>query len=191
MNTGLIVFLGIFLAPIFWGVSIYNHLITLKNNTQKAWSNIDVLLKQRNSELPKLIDTCKQHMKFESETLERVIKARNLVESARKAQDIPQLSSAEMSLETSLTGLFAVAEDYPELKASDSFLRLQSRITTLEESISDRREFYNDSAAHSNTRIQQFPDNLVAKIFSFEEFNLMEFKIEELQDIDVAASFSS
>ena len=191
MNTGLIVFLGIFLAPIFWGVTIYNQLVTLKNNAKKSWSNIDVLLKQRNSELPKLIDTCKQHMKFESETLEKVIKARNLVESARKAQDIPQLSSAEMSLETSLTGLFAVAEQYPELKASDSFLRLQSRITTLEESISDRREFYNDSAAHSNTRIEQFPDNIVAKLFSFKEFDLMEFKVEELQDIDVAASFSN
>ncbi len=191
MSVGLIVFLGIFLTPLIWGVAIYNQLVALKNNSKKAWSNIDVLLKQRNSELPKLIDTCKQHMKFESKTLEKVIKARNLVESARKSGDIPQISAAENSLNTSLTGLFAVSEQYPELRASDAFLRLQSRISTLEESISDRREFYNDSAAHSNTRIEQFPDNLIANLFSFKEFDLMEFKVTELENIDVAASFSS
>jgi len=191
MSIGLMVFLGIFLTPIVWGVSIYNQLVSLKNNAKKAWSNIDVLLKQRNSELPKLIDTCKQHMKYEQETLEKVIKARNLVESARKDKNIPELNTAELSLETSLMGLFAVAEDYPELKGSDAFLRLQSRITSLEESISDRREFYNDSAAHSNTRIQQFPDNVVAGVFNFDEFDLMEFQVSELQDIDVAAGFSS
>lgn len=191
MTTGLIVFIGLFLAPILWGVAIYNQLVSLKNNTKKAWSNIDVLLKQRNSELPKLIDTCKQHMKYEQETLEKVIKARNLVESALKNKDIPQLSSAEMNLETSLNGLFAVAEDYPELRGSDSFLRLQSRISTLEESISDRREFYNDSAAMSNTRIEQFPDNIVANAFSFKEFDLMEFQVSELKDVDVSAQFSS
>jgi len=191
MNIGLIVFFGMVTAPIVWGIAIYNQLVTLKNNTKKSWSNIDVLLKQRNSELPKLIDTCKQHMKYEQETLEKVIKARNLVESAMKAKNIPQLGAAEMNMETSLNGLFAVAENYPELKGSDAFLRLQTRISTLEESISDRREFYNDTAALSNTRIQQFPDNLVANIFSFEEFDLLEFRVKELQDINVGASFQS
>jgi len=191
MNIGLIVFFGMVTAPIVWGIAIYNQLVTLKNNTKKSWSNIDVLLKQRNSELPKLIDTCKQHMKYEQETLEKVIQARNLVESAMKAKNIPQIGQAEMNMETSLNGLFAVAEQYPELRGSDSFLRLQTRITTLEESISDRREFYNDTAAMSNTRIQQFPDNMVANIFSFEEFDLLEFRVEELQDIDVATSFQS
>lgn len=191
MNISLIVFIGLLAAPIVWGIAIYNQLVTLKNNTKKSWSNIDVLLKQRNSELPKLIDTCKQHMTYEQETLEKVIKARNLVESAMKAENIPQLGAAEMKLESSLNGLFAVAEDYPELKASDAFLRLQTRITTLEESISDRREFYNDSAALINTRIQQFPDNIVANIFVFDEFDLMEFQPEEMQDIDIAAGFQS
>ena len=191
MNIGLIVFFGMITAPIVWGIAIFNQLVSLKNNTKKAWSNIDVLLKQRNSELPKLIDTCKQHMKYEQETLEKVIQARNLVESAMKAKNIPQIGAAEMKMEASLNGLFAVAEDYPELRGSDAFLRLQTRISTLEESISDRREFYNDTAAMSNTRIQQFPDNIVANIFSFEEFELLEFRVEELQDIDVAASFQS
>ncbi|MGK0269741.1 MAG: LemA protein [Cocleimonas sp.] len=191
MNLGLVIFISLFIAPIVWGASIFNQLVNLKNNTKKSWSNIDVLLKQRNSELPKLIDTCKQHMSYEQETLEKVIKARNLVESAMQTQNIPQLGSAEMKLEASLNGLFAVAEDYPELKASDAFLRLQTRISTLEESISDRREFYNDTAAVSNTRIQQFPDNVVANIFAFEEFDLLEFHSDELKDIDVAASFQS
>ncbi len=189
MGSGLIVFLSLFIAPILWGVVIYNQLVSLKNNTKKAWSNIDVLLKQRNSELPKLIDTCKQHMKFEQETLEKVVKARNLVESALKSKNMNQLSGAEVQLETSLNGLFAVAENYPELKASDGFLRLQTRISTLEESISDRREFYNDTATLSNTRIEQFPDVLVAKLFNFNEAELLEFRMQELKDIDVGASF--
>jgi len=191
MNIGLIIFLALVSAPVLWGVAIYNQLVTLKNNTKKSWSNIDVLLKQRNSELPKLIETCKQHMSYEQETLEKVIKARNLVESALKAKDMAQLSGAEMKLEASLNGLFAVAEKYPELKASDSFLRLQTRITTLEESIADRREFYNDTAALSNTRIEQFPDNLVAKLFNFKEAKLMHFQRDELKDVDVAASFNT
>ena len=191
MSIGIIVFLSLFFAPILWGVLIYNQLVILKNNSKKAWSNIDVLLKQRNSELPKLIDTCKQHMKYEKETLEKVIKARNLVESAMKNQDLHKLSGAEVQLETSLNGLFAVAENYPELKASDAFLRLQTRISTLEESISDRREFYNDTAALSNIRVEQFPDNIVANLFNFKEMDLLEFRLQELKDIDVGASFQS
>ena len=191
MNLGLIIFAGIIIAPVIWGVSLYNHLVTLKNNSKKAWSNIDILLKQRNSELPKLIHTCQQHMQYEQETLEKVIKARNLVESALKSKDIGAISNAGQQLEVGLNGLFAVAENYPELKASDSFLRLQTRITTLEESISDRREFYNDSANTSNTRIEQFPDNIIANIFNFKAFDLMEFRQEEMEDIDISAEFSA
>lgn len=191
MNVGIIVFASLVIAPIVWGVMIYNLLVSLKNNTDKAWSNIDILLKQRNSELPKLIDTCKQHMKYEQETLEKVIKARNLVESAMKAKNMQELSAAEAQLEVGLNGLFAVAEQYPELKASDAFLRLQTRITTLEESISDRREFYNETATINNTRTEQFPDNIVANAFSFKTFDLLEFNLEELKDVDIGAAFQS
>lgn len=191
MNTGLIIFATLIIAPIVWGVMIYNILVSLKNNTDKAWSNIDVLLKQRNSELPKLIDTCKQHMKYEQTTLEKVIKARNLVESAMKAKNMQDLSVAESQLEMGLNGLFAVAENYPELKASDAFLRLQSRISTLEDSIADRREFYNDTATVNNTRIEQFPDNIIANAFSFKKYEMLEFRPEELKDVDVATAFQS
>ncbi|HIO91756.1 MAG TPA: LemA family protein [Leucothrix mucor] len=191
MNLGLIIFAGILIAPVLWGVSLYNHLVTLKNNSKKAWSNIDVLLKQRNSELPKLIHTCQQHMQYEQETLEKVIKARNLVESALRSKNMGDISSAEQNLAVGLNGLFAVAENYPELKASDSFLRLQTRITTLEENIADRREFYNDTANTSNTRIEQFPDNIVANVFNFKAFDLMEFRQEEMKDVDISAVFSA
>jgi len=189
MNFSLIVFASIILAPIFLAVTIYNHLVTLKNNSMKSWSNIDVLLKQRNSELPKLIDTCKQHMTYEQETLEKVIKARNLVEAAMKTKNVAQLGSAEIRLEASINGLFAVAEDYPELKASEGFLRLQTRITNLEDSISERREFYNETVAINNSRVQQFPDNLIASFFSFKEFEQLEFSLEELKDVDIAANY--
>jgi len=191
MNVGIIVFASMIIAPIVWGVMIYNLLVSLKNNTDKAWSNIDVLLKQRNSELPKLIDTCKQHMKYEQETLEKVIKARNLVESAMKAKNMQQLSAAEAQLEVGLNGLFAVAENYPELKASDGFLRLQTRISTLEDSIADRREFYNDTATTNNTRVEQFPDNIISNAFSFKKYDMLEFQPEEMTDINIGNAFQS
>lgn len=189
MNIGLIIFTSIVVAPFLWAIAIFNQLVALKNNAKKSWSNIDVLLKQRNSELPKLIDTCKQHMKYEQETLVRVVAARQNAEAALRAGDIQALSGAEHQLESSLMKLFAVAEDYPELKASDAFLRLQTRITSLEESISDRREFYNESAAVMNTRREQFPDNIIANLFHFQEFQLMEFQLDELGDISIADQF--
>ena len=189
MSIGLIVFTSLIVAPFAWGIAIYNQLVTLKNNTKKSWSNIDILLKQRNSELPKLVDTCKQHMDYEQETLVRVIAARKNAEAALQSGDIQQLSNAEHSLESSLINLFSVVEDYPELKASDAFLRLQTRITSLEDSISDRREFYNESAATMNTRREQFPDNIIANTFNFEAFQLMEFQMSELNDVSVADAF--
>ena len=191
MNVGLIIFTALVVAPFAWGIAIFNQLVTLKNNAKKSWSNIDILLKQRNSELPKLIDTCKQHMQYEQETLVRVIAARQNAEAALQTGDIQALGNAEHKLENSLINLFSVAEDYPELKASDAFLRLQTRITSLEESISDRREFYNESAAIMNTRREMFPDNIVANLFNFQAFELMEFKFDELEDISVAEKFQT
>lgn len=191
MNIGIIIFTTLVVAPFAWGIAIFNQLVNLKNNAKKSWSNIDILLKQRNSELPKLIDTCKQHMQYEQETLVRVIAARKNAEAALHSGDIQALGNAEHNLENSLINLFSVAEDYPELKASDAFLRLQTRITSLEESISDRREFYNESATIMNTRREMFPDNIVANIFNFEAFQLMEFQLDELGDISVSEQFQS
>ncbi len=191
MNTGLFVFVSLLGGCVLWGILLYNQLVVLKNNTEKAWSNTDVLLKQRNAELPKLIAVCKQHMQYEQETLQKVMEARNRVASAMQSGNMGALGAAENALRVGLGNLFAVAEAYPDLKASDSFQHLRERITGLEDSLADRREFYNDSAAINNTRIAQFPDVILAKAFSFKRFRLMSFTAGETSDVDVAAHFTS
>ena len=123
--------------------------------------------------------------------MQKVIAARSRVQSAMDAGDMNAIGVAEDQLRLGLGQLFAVAEDYPELKASDGFLQLQTRITTLEDSIADRREFYNDSANLNNTRIEQFPDVIIAKAFSFRRYRLMRFSTLEKQDVDIAAHFRS
>ena len=162
-------------------VITYNGLVNIKHNVEKAWANIDVLLKQRHEELPKLVDTCKQYMKFEQETLEKVIQARSRVSDARESHNVAALGVAENALRSGLGQLFALAESYPELKANEQFLHLQSRISGLENAIADRREFYNDSVNINNVRIEQFPDVLVAKLFNFKAADLLKFAAEELK----------
>jgi len=180
----------VLIALLLYFIVTYNSLVSIKNNVEKAWANIDVLLKQRNDELPKLIDTCKIYMKHEADTLEKVIQARMGVDAARQMHDVSGLSKAESTLTSSLGGLFALAENYPDLKADQSFLNLQQRITGLENQIADRREFYNDSVNNNNVRIKQFPDMIVASLFNFERAELLKFSVEELKDIDVSERFN-
>jgi LemA protein len=190
-NAMSIIFWIVIAVALFYLVSVYNGLVEVKNAVSKAWANIDVLLKQRHDELPKLIDTCKQYMQHEQETLERVIQARARVSSAREAHNVGALGMAETALRSGLGQLFALAESYPDLKASEQFVQLQSRISSLENNIADRREFYNESVNINNVRIEQFPGVLVAKFFNFKGFELLKFVAEELQDVDVAARFKS
>jgi LemA protein len=180
----------VLLVLLLYFIVTYNSLVSIKHNVEKAWANIDVLLKQRNDELPKLIDTCKIYMKHEAQTLEKVIQARMGVDAARQMHDVSGLSKAETTLNTSLGGLFAVAENYPDLKADQTFLNLQQRITGLENQIADRREFYNDSVNNNNVRIRQFPDMIVASLFNFERAELLKFSAEELKDVDVSERFN-
>ena len=175
---------------IFYIINIYNHLVRIKHNVFKAWSNIDVLLKQRHDEIPKLVETCKQYMKFEKETLEKVMQARNQVAQARESQDMGSLGPAEGMLRMGLGNLFAVAEAYPELKANENFQHLQSRISALESAIADRREFYNESVNINNTRIEQFPDIIIARLLSFGARDLLEFSAQEIKDINLKNLFS-
>lgn len=186
-----IVLLVVAVLAVLYVITVYNSLITIRHNVEKAWSNIDVLLKQRNEELPKLIDTCKAYMAHESQTLEKVVQARMGVNQALKSHDAAQLSQAESSLLSSIGGLYAVAENYPDLKSNQTFLNLQQRITGLENQIADRREFYNDSVNVNNVRIAQFPDLLVAKLFSFQRADLLQFAADELKDVDVSARFNA
>lgn len=177
------IILGLFIAALAYGTVIYNNLVNLKHNVSKSLANIDVLLKQRHDALPKLIDTCKAYMKYEQETLEKITQARGLVASAQAQKNIPQLDQAESSLRAGLSHLFALAENYPDLKANDSFIQLQHTIIQLENTIADRREVYNESVNLNNARIEQFPDVIIAKKFGFKSFYLLKFAREELVDV--------
>lgn len=190
MDISTIVILVIIGVAVVWTVMTYNGLVSVKHNVSKAWSNIDVLLKQRHDELPKLVETCKQYKQFERETLERVTEARSRVQDARVRQDIPALGQAETLLRGGLGNIFAVVEAYPELKAIETFQHLLSRITGLENGIADRREFYNESVNINNVRIEQFPDILIARFFNFKAFDLLEFQHEEIADVSMKALFA-
>ena len=186
--TGFIV-LGLALVAIIYFITIYNNLVQLKHDVAKAWANIDVLLKQRHDELPKLVETCKQYMGYEQQTLEKVMQARAAVSAAREQGDVKALGPAEQQLRLGLGNLFAVAENYPDLKANDSFQHLQARISGLEDAIADRREFYNESVNNLNVRIEQFPDVIVARNLGFKAADLLEFSAAEKQDVDMKALF--
>ena len=190
MDIGTIIVLVIGAVVLGYVVVVYNGLVTLKHSVSKSWSNIDVLLKQRHDELPKLVEICKQYMNYERDTLERVINARSEVFSANEAGDVSKLGSAETELRRGLGNLFAVAENYPDLKADSTFSHLQARITTLENSIADRREFYNESVNLNNTRIEQFPDVVIARWFNFGSRDLLEFSEEETKDINLKELFT-
>jgi LemA protein len=176
---------------IVYVIMIYNSLVAIKNNVDKAWANIDVLLKQRHEELPKLVDTCKQYMKHEQDTLEKVIQGRARVSAAQEAHDVGALGTAETALRAGVGSLFALAESYPELKANQNFAHLQSRITGLENAIADRREFYNDSVYINNVRIEQFPEIIIARLLGFSEFQMLQFAAAELRDVNISERFNA
>ena len=175
---------------LMYAVTLYNGLVNLKHAVSKHLANIDVLLKQRHDELPKLVETCKQYKDFEQETLEKVMQARSAAQTARQAGDVAGVGKAETAMRLGLGNLFAVAEAYPELKANQVFQQLQARITGLENSIADRREFYNDSVNANNVRIEQFPDVLIARIFNFKPAELLEFSESETADVNIKALFA-
>ena len=188
--TGIILIVVLAVVVIYF-VMIYNQLVQIKHNVSKAWANIDVLLKQRHDELPKLVETCKQYMKFEQDTLVRVMQARAQVSDAREQHDIGALGQAEGQLRGALGRLFAVAEAYPELKTNETFLHLQNRISSIENAIADRREFYNESVNVNNVRIEQFPDSIVAAMLSFKSFELLRFSSHETSDVSVKELFQA
>ena len=191
MGIATIILLGVLVLVVVWAVMIYNNLVQLKHNVSKAWANIDVLLKQRHDELPKLVETCKQYMKFEQDTLTKVMEARSKVFTAKEQQNIGALGQAEGMLRGALGNLFALAEAYPDLKTNQTFQQLQSRISSLENAIADRREFYHESVNVNNVRIEQFPDSIVAGTFNFKAAQLLEFQAEEKADVDVGKLFKA
>jgi len=179
-------FLFVILGLVVYVVMIFNGLIALKNDIAKAWANIDILLKQRHDELSKLLDVCKGYMDFERDTLQKITQARSMYQ---QAVSVDQKAQADQSMTSALRGFFAVAENYPQLKANDNFMRLQGRITDLESQIADRREFYNDSVNTFNIRIQQLPDTFVASFMNLTPREM--FKVEEADKADVPMTFSA
>ena len=167
-------------------VMIFNGLITVKNDVGKAWANIDILLKQRHDELPNLVEVCKGYMNHERETLEKVTQARSQVQLA---VSVDQKAQADQNMTSALRGLFAVAENYPQLKANENFLKLQNRITELESEIADRREFYNDCVNTYNIRIQQVPDTMIAAFMNLGPQPM--FKAKESDRTPVRMSFGA
>jgi LemA protein len=189
MAISTLVVLALLLVAVVYCVQIYNALVRLKHNVARAWSNIDVALKQRHDELPKLVEVCKQYMGYERETLERVVRARGGVAEASRRGDLRALGAAETELRAGLGQLFALAENYPDLKANESFRNLSLRVSHLEDTIADRRELYNDSANLNNLRIEQFPDLIIARLMAARPFDLLEFN-EARADVDLKALFS-
>ena len=171
----LLAILAIILIVFFLSIIIiYNNFVRLKNNIDKSWANIDVLLKQRSNEIPNLVSTVKGYMKHEKETLESLTKARSFLS---KADTLSQKAAADNAITELVKTIFAIAENYPDLKAGKNFLELQKRITGLENELSDRREFYNDSVTIYNIRIQSIPDLIVARLMHLKIIDL--FKATE------------
>ena len=179
--VGLIIFLAVAGLVIYF-ITIYNSLVRLRNDIDKSWANIDVLLKQRHDELPKLIETCKGYMQYEQKTFQLITEART---AFLKAGSVAEKAQADNLVTGALKSLFAVAENYPELKANNNFMQLQKRISELEERIADRREYFNDDVNTYNIRIQQLPDVFIARTMGLQRRDLFKVTEEDRRDIEV------
>ena len=182
----LLAFLFAITGFVIYLVTIFNGLVAIKNDIDKAWANIDVLLKQRHDELTKLLEVTKGYMEFERDTLTKITQARS---QYQLANTLEQKVQADQSMTSALRGFFAVAENYPDLKANNNFQQLQQRITSLENQIADRREFYNDSVNTFNIRIQQVPDTFVASFMKLTPRTML--KVDEADKSDVKMSFAT
>jgi LemA protein len=152
-------------------VAMYNGLVALRQQTMNAWSQIDVQLKRRYDLIPNLVETVKGYMKHEQDTLEKVIQARN---RAVNAQTVPEKAAAETQVAAALTGFFALAEAYPELRSNENMLSLQEELKSTENKISFARQYYNDVVTRYNTKIEAFPSSIVAGMGSFKPRDLFE-----------------
>lgn len=189
MSTLFMILLGIIGVLAIWLVGVYNSLVGLKNQVKNAWSQIDIQLQRRYDLIPNLIETVKGYMSYEKGTLEAVINARNQASAARQAVEqsggptaegsIKQLIAAESTLKSSLGNLFALAENYPQLKASEPMQRLQEELSSTENKIAFARQAYNDQAMSYNTAQQVFPAVMIASMLGHHPADLY-----EVQDIE-------
>ena len=171
MNYVLYTLLGIILLILIWFVVDYNSLVKLKNRSKEAWSDIDVQLKRRHNLIPNLIETVKGYAAHEREVFEKVTEARTAAMTATNMQD---RAKAENVLSDTLKSLFAVSENYPDLKASQNFISLQNELRDTEDKIQAARRFYNANVRDLNIKIEMFPSNIIAGIFGFKKMELFE-----------------
>ncbi len=169
-------------------LGIYNGLVSLRNNISRSWSNIDVLLKQRHDELPKLVQTCQGYMQHERAVFDKLSEARGAIVAAKT---VAQRAEAEGMITQALGKLFAVAEAYPDLKANQSFIQLQNRISDLENQIADRREFYNDVVTTFNTRIESLPDQFVANWMGLSPADWFRATASDREDVKIEFKLAS
>jgi LemA protein len=180
-----LVFLGLIVFVGFIVVMVYNRLVALRQTTRQAWGDIDVQLKQRHDLVPNLVETVKGYASHESETLERVVAARQQAVDASSAKDLAQ---AENILSGALRQLFALSESYPDLKANENFLSLQNELADLENKIAAARRFFNNSVSEYNTAIEQFPAVLLASMFGFSAEEFFEIAASERARVAAAPS---
>jgi LemA protein len=186
IGIALLLIFGIFVVVaiviVMYAVGIYNNLVTLKNDIDKSFANIDVILKQRHDELPKLIETCKGYMGYEQKTLQAVVEARN---AYGRATTPGEKAQADNMISGALKTLFAVAESYPDLKANTNFMQLQGRITELETKIAGQRTTYNSDVNDYNIRIAQVPANFVAGFMGLTPHALFQAAESDREDVQV------
>ena len=180
--------IGVVVVVVFWWIVAYNGLVSRRNEVKNAWSQIDVQLKRRYDLIPNLVETAKGYMKHERETLESVIRARQTCVDLKNAGNIGELVKAEGALTQSLRGLFAVAENYPDLKANQNMLSLQEELTSTENRVGFARQAYNDAAMRLNNAIEQFPGSIVAGMGSFKQAEFFEVEAPEERKV-VKVSF--
>ena len=169
---------------IVWAISVYNHLVSLKRRVKNAWAQIDTQLKRRFDLIPNLVETVKGYAAHEQGTLEKVIAARNTYASASSVED---KAKANNELTSTLKSIFALGEAYPELKANENFLALQTELTGTEDKVAYSRQFYNDTVQMYNTAIMKFPSNILAGMFGYKEEPF--FTIDEAQKEPVKVQF--
>jgi len=166
---------GVLAVLVLWTIFIYNRLVTLKNRVKEAWSDIEVQLKRRYNLIPNLVEAVKGYASHEKEVFEKVTQART---KAIGAQNLKEKAAAEDMLSNTLKSLFAVAENYPQLRASENFQKLQEELTDAEDKIQAARRFYNGNVRDFNIRIESFPSNIIAKIFGFKKVEFFEIEKE-------------
>jgi len=185
MNYITYIIIGVAVVLVLWIIAAFNNLIRTRNRAKEAWSDIDVQLKRRYDLIPNLVETVKGYAIHEKELLEKVTQARA---SAISAQGTKDKADAENALSGTLKSLFAVSENYPDLKASVNFLQLQKDLTDTEDKIQAARRFYNSNVMELNTKIEVFPSSIIASVFSFKRMDLFELQ-EAAQREPVAVKF--